>query len=360
MSQHETETTDDLHKEPSGSVRDPFQPHSHRIGLTWSNVSVTLVRTSEERTKNCLRKILQPNDSIQSVSQLYRLQNQGTPNERSILRNVWGEAFGSEITALMGPSGAGKTTLLNVLTGRSFSPRLSVSHDLRLNNHAVDPLALRPSIAFVAQEDSLTTTATVREAILFSAKLRLPRDVTDDELDRWTDRMIAQLGLTAQANSLIGGSLVRGLSGGERKRVSIGVELVVAPQLIVLDEPTSGLDSFSALHVLQVLRKLQGAMVLLTIHQPSIEIFRLVDRLTLLNQGELMYQGLVSDLRAFYASKGYAVPDEYNPADWIMVRLNVWVLGVVGSWSSLLTRLLVSLVERGANTVRQRHERKGL
>ena len=141
----------------------------------------------------------------------------------------------------MGPSGAGKTSLLNILAGRARSNgRIKIENDIRLNNYAVDPtdIRVRRLIAFVAQDDSLPPTATPREAIRFSAKLRLSRNTTDHQLDKLTLRMIQELGLTACADAIVGGALIKGISGGERKRTSVGVELVVKPALCFLDEPT--------------------------------------------------------------------------------------------------------------------------
>jgi ABC-type multidrug transport system ATPase subunit len=125
----------------------------------------------------------------------------------------------------------------------------------------------------VAQEDSLQVTATAREAIYFSAKLRLPRS-TSKRADA-DDRMLTELGLLDCADTKVGGHLKKGISGGERKRAAIGVELVVEPNLLFLDEPTSGLDSFSAVRLCQVLKKVAnaGATVLFTIHQPSSSLF---------------------------------------------------------------------------------------
>jgi ABC-type multidrug transport system ATPase subunit len=218
--------------------------------------------------------------------------------------------------------------LLNILAGRaSTSGRIKISTDVRLNNVAVDPtnIVVRKQIAFVAQDDSLQITATPREAIRFSAKLRLSRDTTDSELDKLTTRMIRELGLISCADTIVGGPLLKGISGGERKRTSVGVELVVRPALVFLDEPTSGLDSFSAVQLCQVLKNVAnaGASVLFTIHQPSSEIFNSFDHLILLNQGQVMYQGSVDGVPDYFANRGRPSPPNYNPADWIMVRSHV-------------------------------------
>lgn len=141
---------------------------------------------------------------------------------------------------------AGKTSLLNVLAGRTRSRgRLHVEADMRVDNYSVDPtdMRVRKSIAFVAQDDSLQISSTPREAIRFSAKLRLPRSTSEKELDLLTSQMLTELGLNKCADTIIGGPLVKGISGGERKRTSVGLELVVKPSMVFLDEPTSGLDS---------------------------------------------------------------------------------------------------------------------
>ena len=168
-----------------------------------------------------------------------------------ILDHVWGEVPKRQITSIMGPSGSGKTSLLNILSGRVKSGgRVNVQADVRLENFIVDPtnIAVRKQIAFVQQDDSLQVAATPRESIKFSAKLRLPRSTTPEELDALTTRMLDELGLRQCADTVVGGSLLKGISGGERKRTSVGVELVVRPSMIFLDEPVSGHASFCTWH----------------------------------------------------------------------------------------------------------------
>ena len=194
-------------------MADLFQ---HREGrdLIWKDLSVTLAPAGKKDDKHVDKKILD---------------------------GAWGEVPAGQVTAILGPSGSGKTTLLNVLAGRiQTGGRLTVHSDVRLNNYAVDPtdLTVRQKIAFVAQDDSLQVTATPREAIMFSAKLRLPASMSDADLNTLTERMLTELGLEDCANTIVGGALVKGISGGERKRTSVGVELVTRPALIFLDEPT--------------------------------------------------------------------------------------------------------------------------
>ncbi|GAX27856.1 ATP-binding cassette, subfamily G (WHITE), member 2 [Fistulifera solaris] len=270
---------------------DPFSPREGRT-LVWKNINMTLKGQKDEP-------------------------------DRKLLDDVWGEVPAKETTAIMGPSGAGKTSLLNILAGRNSSQgRLQITADVRLNNYTVDPtnMTVRQLIAFVAQDDSLQVTSTPREAIYFSAKLRLPRTTTESQLQKLTEKMIEELGLTKCADTLVGGALIKGISGGERKRTSVGVELVTRPALVFLDEPTSGLDSFSAVQLCQVLKKVAnaGSSVLFTIHQPSSEIFNSFDRLIFMNKGRVFYQGSVADVPAYFAERGRPSPPNFNPADWIM------------------------------------------
>eukprot|EP00522_Entomoneis_paludosa_P006385 CAMPEP_0172451976 /NCGR_PEP_ID=MMETSP1065-20121228/9768_1 /TAXON_ID=265537 /ORGANISM="Amphiprora paludosa, Strain CCMP125" /LENGTH=650 /DNA_ID=CAMNT_0013203947 /DNA_START=259 /DNA_END=2211 /DNA_ORIENTATION=+ len=270
---------------------DPFAPREGKT-LVWKDVNMTLAGKGDEPPKK-------------------------------LLQNVWGEVPKKETTAIMGPSGAGKTSLLNILAGRAKSNgSLTITSDVRLNNYSVDPtnIQVRKLIAFVAQDDSLQVTATPREAIYFSAKLRLPRSTKESQLEKLTERMISELGLTSCADTMVGGELIKGISGGERKRTSVGVELVVKPALVFLDEPTSGLDSFSAVQLCQVLKKVAnaGASVLFTIHQPSSEIFNSFDHLILLNKGRVMYQGSVPGVPSYFGDRGFPNPPNYNPSDHVM------------------------------------------
>ncbi len=188
------------------------------------------------------------------------------------------------------------------------------------NDMHLKSLKIMISFFFNTSDDSLQITSTPREAIRFSAKLRLPRTTTDFELDSLTNRMIKALGLSECADTYIGGPLLKGISGGERKRTSVGVELVVKPTEIFLDEPTSGLDSYSATQLMDLLRKVAnaGTSVLFTIHQPSSEVFAAFDQLILLNKGKVMYQGSVQNVPTYFETRSRPVPPNYNPADWIM------------------------------------------
>mmetsp|Transcript_8123 Transcript_8123/g.11706 ORF Transcript_8123/g.11706 Transcript_8123/m.11706 type:complete len:636 (+) Transcript_8123:143-2050(+) len=295
LSNGEVELLNESQSDDALRLNNPFA--SRESGeLIWRNINMTLTTTSKSSDDE---------------------------PDRKILDGIWGEVPKQQITAIMGPSGSGKTSLLNVLSGRvKTAGNLKVEADVRLNNRIVDPtdIETRKKIAFVAQDDSLQVTATPREAIRFSAKLRLPSSTTDEMVNSLCEEMISELSLQDCADTIVGGALVKGISGGERKRTSVAVELVTQPSLVFLDEPSSGLDSFNAVQLCQVLKKVAnaGSSVLFTIHQPSSEIFNSFDHLILLNKGRVMYQGSVADVPTFFGDCGYQLPPNFNPADWIM------------------------------------------
>lgn len=245
----------------------------------------------------------------------------------------------------MGSSGAGKTSLFNVLSGRARSKgRIQVpirQNKISLGSFeegratSIDPTSdmkvVRRMFAFVAQEDSLHDASTPRESLRFSAKLRLPRCTRDDDIDKLVNQYIDELGLSSCADSIIGGGLTKGISGGEKRRTSIGVELISNPSIIFLDEPTSGLDAFAARQVMNLLQKVAkaGNTVLFTIHQPSSSVFASFDRLILLNKGRMMYQGKTRDVAQDFERLGHVVPINYNPADWIVVSMYPRLKGIV-------------------------------
>jgi ABC-type multidrug transport system ATPase subunit len=221
----------------------------------------------------------------------------------------------------MGPSGSGKSSLLNVLAGRSASASgISVTGNVFVGGKKIDPVLFREHIAYAMQDDSLMATATPREALMFSARLRLPPSTTKEEMEAIVERLLVDLGLESCADVMIGGPLIKGISGGQRKRTSVGVELVTGPALIFLDEPTSGLDSYSAYCMIQLLKKLaaESTAVLCTIHQPSSEVFELFDTAIFMKDGMIFYHGPVPDITRYFSSFDYHCPANYNPSDYVM------------------------------------------
>jgi ABC-type multidrug transport system ATPase subunit/ABC-type multidrug transport system permease subunit len=246
---------------------------------------------------------------------------------RVILDSLASSFAPKSLTAVMGPSGSGKTSLLKILTGRvgSNSTGLSMSGEIRLDGKVVDPtdIVIRKKIAYVEQDVSIPATCTPREAIAFSARLRLDLSVTNDEINDIVNDILDNLGLSHVADTLIGGGplMSGGLSGGEKKRVQCGVELVTRPSLVILDEPTSGLDSYSAQSLMDVLKRIAdaGATVIVTIHQPPPPVVRKIDNLLLLLGGRILYDGRMGhDLEDTFKGRGYPKPDDYNISDWIL------------------------------------------
>ena len=155
--------------------------------------------------------------------------------EKTILYSCYGNVPAGTVCAILGPSGSGKSSLLNVLAGRSASAAgIFVEGTVTVANHVIDPVSFRQHIAYVMQDDSLVPTATPREAFEFSANLRLPSTTSKQEIQRLVEKTIVDLGLENCADVLIGGALIKGISGGQRKRTSIGVEIITDPSVSTL------------------------------------------------------------------------------------------------------------------------------
>ncbi|RLN28227.1 ABC transporter G family member 16-like [Panicum miliaceum] len=239
-------------------------------------------------------------------------------NTKTLLDGISGEAREGEQFAVMGASGSGKSTLVDALAGRIA--RESLRGTVTLNGEPLHGRRLRAISAYVMQDDLLYPMLTVRETLLFAAEFRLPRALPQDRKRARVDALIDQLGLSRAADTIIGDEGHRGVSGGERRRVSIGTDIIHDPILLFLDEPTSGLDSASAFMVVQVLRRIaqSGSVVIMTIHQPSARILGILDRLLLLSRGRTVYAGTPAGLKPFFAEFGAPIPDNENPAEFAL------------------------------------------
>ena len=210
---------------------------------------------------------------------------------RRIVHEVSFTAYPSEFVGLMGPSGAGKTTLLTALNG--YQPP-SAGRSLLNGVDLVERYDLfRNRIGYVPQDDIVYAQLTVYQSLYFTARLRLPEDTTKDEIDARIAKILETLEIQQTRDTRIGDATRRGISGGQRKRVNLAQELLTEPSLLLLDEPTSGLASEDTINVMRLLRRLadDGKTVILTIHQPSLEAYRLMDNVLLLFQGRLVYYG---------------------------------------------------------------------
>lgn len=160
--------------------------------------------------------------------------------KKQILSGCSGLVKSGQVCAIMGPSGSGKSSLLNVLAGRSTpGAGIDIKGTIKVGGTIINPIKFKTHIAYVMQDDHLMATATPREALRFSASLRLPSSTSSNDIDQLVDATISELGLDDCADVLIGGALIKGISGGQRKRTSIGVELISNPSLLFLDEPVS-------------------------------------------------------------------------------------------------------------------------
>nr|KJB16510.1 hypothetical protein B456_002G233500 [Gossypium raimondii] len=241
--------------------------------------------------------------------------------ERDILNGITGAVNPGEVLALMGPSGSGKTTLLNLLGGRLIQS--TVSGSITYNDQPYSKF-LKSRIGFVTQDDVLFPHLTVKETLTYAARLRLPKVLTRQQKEKRAVDVIYELGLERCQDTMIGGSFVRGVSGGERKRVCIGNEIIINPSLLFLDEPTSGLDSTTALRTIQTLQDIAevGKTVITTIHQPSSRLFHKFDKLILLGKGSLLYFGKASEAIFYFSSIGCSPLIAMNPAEFLLDLAN--------------------------------------
>lgn len=240
------------------------------------------------------------------------------PQTRSILKDITCEANPGELLAIVGPSGAGKTTLLSILAGVIHPQR--ISGDVLINGIPMNISRFRRISGYVSQEDTLFPLLTVKESLLYTARLRL--GVTVHESMALVFDLLKALGLDHVAETKIGG----GISGGERRRVSIGNELVHNPSVLLLDEPTSGLDSVSALHIIHMLKSMamiQSKTIVLTIHQPGFRILELLDKLLLISGGIVCHNGSIESLEKKLIDAGHYIPHHINILEFAMDSLSM-------------------------------------
>ncbi|KAI6125259.1 ABC-2 type transporter-domain-containing protein [Pisolithus croceorrhizus] len=282
-----------------------------------------------------------------------------TNGEKTILDGVSGSIGPGMLMAILGPSGAGKTTLVELIAGKAKSG---------LSTGAISfpplPTGKRPRVAFVPQTDVLPVFLTVREALVFAASLRLPESLSEERKVAIVDAVIEKLGLEGVAETRIGATdgTGRGISGGEARRVSIGLELVGCPDILVCDEPTSGLDSVSAWRVVSVLREVargggglfgaidgeknngRGVAVICSVHQPSSRLYHAFDSVVLLAHGRALYSGPggLAPAQHFKAIRDAEVAQDsaseipeygegYNVADYLLEIASIAPVGLFSS-----------------------------
>lgn len=246
----------------------------------------------------------------QTVDEEQPKLKENTPlNFRQVLKDVNFRAKPWEMLAIVGPSGAGKSTLLEILAGKLTPETASVF----VNQKPIDKARFKRLSGYVTQKDTLFPLLTVQETLMFSAKLRLK--LPPSELGSRVKSLIHELGLEHVANSRVGDDRVRGISGGERRRVSIGVDVIHDPRVLILDEPTSGLDSSSALQIIDLLKSMaenHGRTIILSIHQPGFRIVKSFNSILLMANGSVLHHGSVDQLGVHMRSMGLDLPLQVN------------------------------------------------
>jgi ABC-type multidrug transport system ATPase subunit len=242
---------------------------------------------------------------------------------KHIVSNVSGQALSKEVFAILGPSGAGKTSLLNVLTLNAFGKKAEISGKCTLNGLPITQALFAKHFCIVPQEDSHRAFLTCRESIRYAADFWLKG--SKEEKDEEVEKLLKRLGLDACGDTRVGNQFIQGLSGGQKKRLSIAISLLKKPSVLLLDEPTSGLDAASSSHVMSYIRNLAVSLniiVVCTIHQPSSAIYNSFEKVLLLSSGRTAFCGYPERSVSYFASLGYITPKNTNPAEFLLDCIN--------------------------------------
>jgi ABC-type multidrug transport system ATPase subunit len=253
------------------------------------------------------------------------VRDRKTKQPLQILGGSHGIVEAGQVVAIMGPSGSGKSTALNVLAQRVATSKAEVSGKAHVNGHEISKTTLMQLSSYVEQEDALIGSLTVRETIDFAAQLAMSRRITRKERGTRVDDLVDSFGLRRQANTIVGTPLQKGISGGQKRRLSVASQLVTSPRILFLDEPTSGLDSAASHEVMSYIcqvAKEHNIIVIASIHQPSSSTFALFDRVLLLSEGKTCFFGNPVELPIYFDRISHPIPTHVNPAEHVLDLLN--------------------------------------
>jgi len=275
---------------------------------------------SEDIPQKTLTKLTLTWDNVQYVI------HKGDPHrERVILHNISGYAQPGKLTVILGPSGAGKSSLLNAISGRLQENSCSELVGSISVNHVRYQKNMSEISAYVMQDTCMFPFSTVAETLEFRKQMLMHHFDNEDEANHRVRLVAEELQLNHLKKTIIGNESKRGLSGGEKKRVNIALDLLKDRPILFLDEPTSGLDAFQALNVVTVLKDLanKGRTVICTIHQPRSSIVELFDDVILLTAGKCVYNGPANEVVEYFSNLGFFCPFNHNVADFLLDTISI-------------------------------------
>lgn len=272
-----------------------------QLELSWNNLSLT---ATVEEGNFCNKK----------------------SHEKKILENVSGSLLTGSSLAILGASGAGKTTLLNYLSRKIENSSLKATGNVTLNGEELSSDDFSAITSYVMQDDMLEPVLTPREILMFTALLKLKSSRI--EIEERVAYLLKILRIEKCQNTRIGDNLERGVSGGERKRTSIAVELLSDSPIVFLDEPTTGLDSYNAFEVIHTINDLclENKMIIFTIHQPASEIFELLSKICILALGKVVYFGSSNNIHKYFETLKLPIPTNYNPFEYFIEITNISIV----------------------------------
>ncbi|NXI70033.1 ABCG5 protein, partial [Anseranas semipalmata] len=234
---------------------------------------------------------------------------------RQILKDVSFHIESGQIMGILGNSGSGKTTLLDAISGR-LGHKDSFFGEVYVNGRQLKKEQFRDCFSYVPQNDALLSFLTIQESLTYTALLALQK-CSNNFIKKKVDAVMAELSLSHIADKIIGSHILVGISGGERRRVSIAAQLLQDPKVMLLDEPTTGLDCLTANQIVSLLSELahRDRIVIITIHQPRSELFRLFDKIAIMSFGEMVFCGNPMEMITFFSNCGYSCPEQSNPFD---------------------------------------------